>query len=111
MHVFAQSALTIQAFYRIRNLYAIKKNPVCYHTLGYVLSCLFELESLSSESPQTSSSSMYYNSVFLKQSKVEPFKQVAKVYLGATGRNKGSPTRILKNSQLGPLLITKEGKG
>jgi len=54
--------------------------------------------------------------LLLKQSKTDPFKQGAKVYLGATGSTICPIMAVLsylakRSSWSGPLFITKEGKG
>jgi len=54
--------------------------------------------------------------LLLKQSKTDPFKQGAKVYLGATGSTICPIMAVLlylakRSSQSSPLSITKEGKG
>lgn len=54
--------------------------------------------------------------LFLKESKTDPFKQGAKVFLGATDSTICPIKAVLgylakRNHQPGPLFITKEGKG
>ena len=54
--------------------------------------------------------------LFLKQSKTDPFKQGTKVYVGATDSTICPIKTVLlylarRNSQPGPLFITKDGKG
>ncbi|XP_065915585.1 uncharacterized protein [Dysidea avara] len=54
--------------------------------------------------------------LFLKQSKTDPFKQGAQVYVGATDTTICPVKAVLsylarRNSRPGPIFITKEGKG